>query len=185
MLNTCFQFAPAGRRGPSASSSRLAGLHHRQNAGTDRLGQFGRGVDHGGQVEVSFTSVCEQGVGNRFPRGEQLIARLTLAAGQGRAVFTIARVPTLVDSERSGQAGRSPTGPWSRWCRGAHRTTGRLARSIWAFLFGHEGGGGGIRTHGQAEPVNGFQDRPDQPLWHPSESSDKMTDGKWQMADGK
>ena len=81
----------------------------------------------------------------------------------------------------SGQAGRSPTGPWSRWCSGAHRATSRLARSIWAFLFGHGGGGGGIRTHGQAEPVNGFQDRPDQPLWHPSGSSDKrqMADSKW------
>jgi hypothetical protein len=29
-------------------------------------------------------------------------------------------------------------------------------------------GGGGIRTHGYAERINGFQDRPDQPLWHPS-----------------
>src|SRR5271157_1934030 len=46
-------------------------------------------------------------------------------------------------------------------------------------------GGGGIRTHGQAEPVNGFQDRPDQPLWHPSGSSDKMANGRWQMADGR
>ena len=78
------------------------------------------------------------------------------------------------------RARRSPTGPWSRWCRGAHRATSRLARSIWTFLFGHGGGGGGIRTHGQAEPVNGFQDRPDQPLWHPSGSSDKrqMTNGR-------
>ena len=30
-------------------------------------------------------------------------------------------------------------------------------------------GGGGIRTHGIAEPFNGFQDRPNRPLWHPSE----------------
>src|SRR5271157_1373288 len=51
--------------------------------------------------------------------------------------------------------------------------------------FGLRSGGGGIRTHGQAEPVNGFQDRPDQPLWHPSGRSDKMTDGKWQMANDK
>ena len=85
------------------------------------------------------------------------------------------------------RARRSPTGPWSQWCRGAHRATSRLARSIWTFLFGHGGGGGGIRTHGQAEPVNGFQDRPDQPLWHPSGSSDKrqMTNGRWQIANDR
>ncbi len=41
-------------------------------------------------------------------------------------------------------------------------------------------GGGGIRTHGQAEPVNGFQDRPDQPLWHPSGIADRR-----QMAKGR
>ena len=54
------------------------------------------------------------------------------------------------------------------------------------FFFGHGGGGGGIRTHGQAEPVNGFQDRPDQPLWHPSGSSDKrqITNDRWQIANG-
>jgi integrase/recombinase XerD len=35
-------------------------------------------------------------------------------------------------------------------------------------LSASDSGGGGIRTHGYAERINGFQDRPDQPLWHPS-----------------
>src|SRR5208283_1212974 len=69
--------------------------------------------------------------------------------------------------------------------RRAHRSTSGWVRSILVIPFGRCSGGGGIRTHGQAEPVNGFQDRPDQPLWHPSGSSDKMANGKWQMANGK
>lgn len=39
-----------------------------------------------------------------------------------------------------------------------------------------DSGGGGIRTHGYAERINGFQDRPDQPLWHPSHSLADLVD---------
>jgi hypothetical protein len=58
--------------------------------------------------------------------------------------------------------------PESNRRRGGHEFP--LRRRLVADHSGPRSGGGGIRTHGLAEPVNGFQDRPDQPLWHPSES---------------
>jgi hypothetical protein len=42
------------------------------------------------------------------------------------------------------RARRSPTGPWSQWCRGAHRATSRLARSIWTFSLVMEAEGVGF-----------------------------------------
>ncbi len=42
------------------------------------------------------------------------------------------------------RARRSPTGPWSQWCSGAHRASSRLARSIWTFSLVMEAEGVGF-----------------------------------------
>ncbi len=50
-----------------------------------------------------------------------------------------------------------------------------IMRIYFPLILDHEGGEGGIRTHGGHKGHNGFRDRPDRPLRHLSTQRDDYT----------